>query len=97
MPHDIHEEVKLNALAFRAKLPELLATHRGRHALLRGQTIIEFFDTMGDAYVAARLLFATDHLFSIQEIIEPPPRLKIWTPAPTEQMLPYLEESRTGT
>jgi hypothetical protein len=73
MVSTIHEEVHHNAEAFRAHLPQLLATHRGQVALLRHQTIIGFFDTARDAYVAGQLCFADDKLFSIQEVAEETP------------------------
>lgn len=66
----IHDEVDQNFRVFQAHLPQLLATHRGKFALLRQQKIVEFFDTARDAYVTGRLLFATDALFSIQEVTD---------------------------
>jgi hypothetical protein len=71
----IQEEVDQNYRAFQAHLPQLLATYRGKFALMRECTIVEFFDTARDAYVAGRKLFATDQLFSIQEVIDTPIQL----------------------
>ena len=68
----IQDEVDHNYQAFRAHLPQLLATHRGKFALIRHQEVVEFFDTARDAYVAGRKLFATDQLFSIQEVVDTP-------------------------
>jgi len=73
MANAIHEEVDQNYRAFQAHLPQLLATHRGKFALMRESTIVEFFDTARDAYVAGRKLFATDQLFSIQEVVDATP------------------------
>jgi hypothetical protein len=72
MTNAIQDEVDHNYQAFRAHLPQLLATHRGKFALMRESTIVEFFDTARDAYVAGRKLFATDQLFSIQEVVDTP-------------------------
>jgi hypothetical protein len=69
----IHEEVHRNFEAFEAHLPQLLATHQGKHALIRHQKIVGFFDTGRDAYIAGRLLFPHDQLFSIQEITHAAP------------------------
>jgi len=66
----IREEIEQNYVVFQAHLPQLLATHRGKFALLRERSIVEFFDTARDAYVAGRTLFATDQLFSIQEVVD---------------------------
>ena len=73
MAHAIHDEVEHNYQAFRANLPQMLTTYRGKFALLRQQEVVGFFDTARDAYVAGRLLYATDQLFSIQEVAEATP------------------------
>jgi hypothetical protein len=76
----IQEEVSRNYEAFTASLLELLATHRGQHALIRHQKIVGFFDTGRDAYTAGRLLFASDQLFSIQEVAHnPPANMGFWS------------------
>jgi hypothetical protein len=62
----IQDEVEHNYQSFRTHLPQLLATHRGKFALMRQSVIVEFFDTARDAYLAGRKLFATDQLFSIR-------------------------------
>jgi len=63
--------VESNYLAFTKKLPEFVATRRGKFALMRNEEIVEFFDTAGDAYVAGKKLYS-DGLFSIQEVIDTP-------------------------
>lgn len=66
---DLHQQqIEHNYEAFTQKLPELLLTHRGQFALMRYGRIVEFFDTMRDAYVAGQQLFDQDHLFSVQEV-----------------------------
>ncbi len=64
-----HEEVRKNYEAFMRQLPELLAPHRGKFALMHGGAIVEYFDTPGDAHRAGQKLF-TDGLFSIQEVTD---------------------------
>ncbi len=64
-------EVKRNYEAFMQQLPELLATHRGKFALMRDAKIVEFFDTGSDAYRAGQKLYA-DGRFSIQQVIDSP-------------------------
>lgn len=68
-PHK--DEIEKNYRAFSARLPELLATHAGKFALMRDGAVIEFFDTARDAYVAGQKLYP-DRLFSVQEIIGGP-------------------------
>jgi hypothetical protein len=65
------EQVKRNYEAFAQKLPDLLATHRGKFALMHDAEIVEFFDTVGDAYRAGQKLFS-DQDFSIQEVTDSP-------------------------
>jgi hypothetical protein len=66
------EQIERNYLAFQERLPMLVPTQGGKFALMRDGEIIEFFDTVRDAYVAGEKLFATDHLFSIQQVVEAP-------------------------
>jgi hypothetical protein len=70
MANAISDEVEYNYQVFRAHLPQLLPTHRGKFALIREGTIVEFFDTARDAYVAGRHVFAADQLFSLQEVVD---------------------------
>jgi hypothetical protein len=67
----LREQIDKNYEAFKQELPNLLATHRGKFALMRDEAIIEIFDTARDAFVAGQKLFP-DNLFSVQEIIETP-------------------------
>ena len=64
-------EVKRNYDAFMRQLPQLLATHRGKFALMRDEKVVEFFDTSADAYRAGQKLFP-DLRFSIQQVIDGP-------------------------
>jgi hypothetical protein len=66
------QQLEDNYKAFQAQLPSLLTTHPGKFALMRDGQIVEFFDTPRDAYVAGQKLFSTDHLFSVQEVVETP-------------------------
>ena len=65
------EEVRKNYEAFMRQLPELLAAHKGKFALMHSGVIVEYFDTPGDAHRAGQKLF-TDGLFSIQEVTDSP-------------------------
>ncbi len=69
--NDRESEVKRNYDAFVRQLPQLLAAHRGKYALMRNAQIVEFFDTAGDAFRAGQRLYK-DHIFSIQEVTETP-------------------------
>lgn len=62
------DEVERNYQAFEKMLPSLLQTHRGKFALMRDGEIVEFFDTINDAFLAGRKLYG-DIPFSIQEVI----------------------------
>jgi len=64
-------EVSRNYDAFVEKLPQLLATHRGKFALMHDARVVEFFDTPGDAFRAGQRLYK-DQNFSIQEVTEAP-------------------------
>jgi hypothetical protein len=70
-PSDRREEVKRNYEVFMQKLPDLLATYRGKFALMRDTEIVEFFDTSGDAYRAGLRLYP-DQRFSIQQVTDSP-------------------------
>ena len=78
-------QVEINYLAFEKKLPELLTLHRGKFALMRDEKIIDFFDTVSDAYVAGKKLFEKDQLFSIQEVVDIPVNLGIYSYAMPRQ------------
>jgi hypothetical protein len=66
---DKDRQVKENYDAFVQKLPELLATHSGKFALLHDREIVELFDSAGDAYKAGQQRYPTG-LFSIQQVTE---------------------------
>ena len=70
----IQEEVEKNFAFFQKELPHLMLTHFGEVALLRHESIIEFFDTFEDAEKCARLAFP-DRLYSFQEVDDEPVRL----------------------
>lgn len=65
-------QLEQNYQAFAQQLPQLAASHQGQFALMRDGEIIEFFDTVRDAYIAGKQLFAADNLFSVQEITTTP-------------------------
>jgi len=85
MEDKIQEQVKANYLAFEKKVPELLASYRGKFALMRNGEIIDFFDTARDAYIAGQKLYSQDNLFSVQEVIETPVDLGFFSYAMPQQ------------
>jgi hypothetical protein len=68
----LREQIERNYQAFQEQLPSLIATQRGKFALMRDGQVIEFFDTARDAYVTGQRLFEQDKLFSVQEVTEVP-------------------------
>ncbi len=62
-------EVDRNYAVFREMLPDLLADHAGRFALLRHGEVVEYFDSVRDAAVVAFKAYA-DGLFSVQRVSE---------------------------
>ncbi len=68
---DSKEEVKKNYEAFKQMLPNLLASQKGKFALMHDGEVTEFFDTARDAFIAGQKLYQ-DNLFSVQEVIETP-------------------------
>lgn len=76
--------VERNYKAFQAKLSSLLASHRGKFALMREGEIVEFFDTARDAYVTGKRLYS-DALFSIQEVADTPVDLGFFSHALPER------------
>jgi hypothetical protein len=72
MTDPLRQQLEDNYKAFQALLPSLVSSQRGKFALMRHGQIVEFFDTARDAYVAGQKLFATDRLFSVQEVTDTP-------------------------
>lgn len=72
MTDPLRQQVEDNYKAFQAQLSTLVSAHRGKFALIRHGQSIEFFDTARDAYLAGQKLFASDHLFSVQEVTDTP-------------------------
>jgi hypothetical protein len=63
------EQLKTNYESFMQKLPDLLATHRDKFALMHDGEIVEFFDTAVDTFRAGQRLYQ-DQGFSIQEVTD---------------------------
>lgn len=63
------DELKRNYDAFRAKLPELLATRRGKFALMHDGEIVDFYDSIADAYRAGLKQWPAG-AFSVQEVTD---------------------------
>ena len=60
-------ELDTNFAAFRKMLPDLMKSRTGKYALMRHEKVVEFFDTMRDAFVYALRVYPDD-MFSIQEV-----------------------------
>lgn len=63
----IQAEVDKNYEAFQKLLPELIEEHNGRFALMRGEKVVNIFDSVHDAVVFAKEKY-DDDLFSVQKI-----------------------------
>jgi len=85
MPDPIREQVLRNYEVFQEKLSSLVATHGGKFALMRDGEIVDFFDTVRDAYVAGQNLFEKDALFSVQEVVGTPVDLGFFSHALPQQ------------
>ncbi len=70
MADPLQDEVERNYATFVKELSTLLATHRGKFALMRAGKIVEFFDTARDAHIAGRELYKADGLYSVQEVTD---------------------------
>ncbi len=64
---EIQAEVDKNFEAFKVMLPNLMKDHAGKFVLLRKSTLIQKFDTAGDALIYAQAQFP-DGFYSIQEV-----------------------------
>lgn len=67
MTNALDDEVDANFDAFRAALPELMASHPGQFVLLRRRRVEGCFDSVRAATKSGMERFS-DHLFSVQEI-----------------------------
>lgn len=63
------DEIDRNLAKFLELLPALTRDHAGKWALLRHESIIEFFDSAIDAQIAGNNKF-DDQIFSIQPVKE---------------------------
>ena len=64
-------EINQNYEAFVEKLPDLLAQHRGKFALMRHREVIGIYSTAEDVVQTGSLLYKDD-LFSVQRITDVP-------------------------
>jgi hypothetical protein len=64
-------EVQRNYDAFTLAVDQLMQTHPGRFALMRGGEIVEFYQSWEDAFRTGNR-FYPDGLFSIQEVSKSP-------------------------
>lgn len=63
-------QVDRNFEAFQARLPELLATHHGKTALMKDGEIVDFFDSYADAVRFGLERFKSIDAFSVQQITD---------------------------
>ena len=66
---ELAREIDQNLEYFQTRLPELIADHRDRYALLRKQEIVGIYDTLRDAKMTGDRFFP-DGIFSIQKITD---------------------------
>src|ERR1700730_11180444 len=66
---DRQKEIDQNLDYFLKQLPQILADHSGKYALLRHQKIIAYYDTVSDAVSAGNQLYS-DRLFSVQQVTQ---------------------------
>ncbi|RJR47236.1 MAG: hypothetical protein C4567_01335 [Deltaproteobacteria bacterium] len=72
MPQANQEQIEKNFRAFQDILPSIMETQRGKFALMRDGEIVDYFDTVRDAYIVGQKLYPDEEGFSIQEVIETP-------------------------
>jgi hypothetical protein len=65
------EEVDKNFEFFQTQILQILEKHCGQYALLRKQTIVEYFDSFSDALKYADKVYE-DKMFSVQRVELPP-------------------------
>ncbi len=73
-------EVDENFDYFQRHVSAWMKDHAGEYAVLRSQTVVAFFRTVGDAYRSATEQFP-DNLFSIQEVTDRPVDLGVFSHA----------------
>lgn len=71
-------EIDANLAFFESKLPDLLAHHRNRFALLREAKIAGIFDTIRDAQTAGEALYS-DGKYSVQKVTDKPVELGVYS------------------
>jgi hypothetical protein len=64
-------EVDGNYDFFQRNISKFLQEHAGKYALLRGKSVIDFYDNPGTAYRAGLAQYS-DEIFSIQEVTDQP-------------------------
>lgn len=71
-PSTSHDDpqVDRNYNSFREKLPDLIATHAGKLALMHDGEIVDFFDSYSDAIKLGIARFETIDRFSVQEVTD---------------------------
>jgi hypothetical protein len=75
------QEIARNFDYLQRNLATYLPLQRDRYALLKAGSIIDFFDTAGDADDAGATKFA-DNLYSIQQVTNEPVELGLYANAP---------------
>jgi hypothetical protein len=65
------EQVDKNYQAFLSMLPNIIAQHRNKYALMKDGQVIGYYSTLEDAYVTANKFYATEP-FSVQNVTDVP-------------------------
>ena len=69
------KEVDANYKVFKNLLPDLMGRHAGKHALMKGRKVVNFYDTGDQAFNAGNRRFK-DGVFSVQKVSDEV--MRIW-------------------
>ena len=69
MANPQEDEVDRNWAAFRTLLPDIIHAHRGRHALMKDQEVVDYFDGSWAAFEEGKRRFRGEP-FSVQEVTD---------------------------
>lgn len=72
-------EIERNLAFFLQQLPTIPVEKRGKFALIRHQSIVNYFDTPLDAVTAARQF--DDQMYSVQQVTDSPVNLGFYSHA----------------
>jgi hypothetical protein len=65
------EQVEKNYQVFLSMLPNIIAEHRNKYALMKDGQVIGYYSTLEDAYMTANKFYAEEP-FSVQKVTDIP-------------------------